>query len=382
MPPRPRHHRVEQLERLAPAADLRPLGSDRGWTSLAVTVDRGAVVASWLPGLGVVALCVALSFGVHRVVPSVSPLVTAVGIGAVLANSGLMPERANPGLHVAARHLLRVGVVLLGLRLAVGEVLDLGAVGFGVVAVVVTATFFGTQWLGRRLGVSPALSLLTATGFSICGASAIAAMEGVTDAEEEEVAFSIGLVTLCGSLAIVVLPLLAGPLGLDGAQFGTWVGASVHDVAQVVATASTAGSAALTAAVVVKLTRVVLLAPMVAGVSLARRRSTTDQQGAPQGDAPLEGRAEGPTRRPPIMPLFVVGFLAAIALRSTGWVPDAWLGAAAAAEQIALTAALVGLGAGVKVSALRSIGGRPLLLAAISWLLVGGVAYLAVRVTG
>ncbi len=364
MEPRPRHRDLDGLEELAPSADLRPIGSN--WSGPG---GRRAAITTRLPGLALVALCVAVAFGLHRVMPSLSPLVAAVGIGAVLANVGLIPGWATAGLQFAARHLLRFGVVLLGLRLAIGEVLDLGAVGLGVVAVVVGATFFGTQWLGRLLGVSPGLSLLTATGFSICGASAIAAMEGVTEAEEEEVAFSIGLVTLCGSLAIVILPLLAGPLGLSGAEFGTWVGASVHDVAQVVATASTAGPAALKAAVIVKLTRVVLLAPMVAGVSLSRRRRGAGQH------------SDGAASRPPILPLFVVGFLAAIALRSTGWLHTAWLDVASVVEQISLAAALVGLGAGVKVAKLRAIGGRPLLLGAISWILVAGVAYAAVIVT-
>jgi hypothetical protein len=122
------------------------------------------------------------------------------------------------------------------------------------------------------MGVSPGTSLLVATGFSICGASAVAAMDGVTRNEEDEVVTAIVLVTLFGSLAIVVLPLLQHPLGLSDVEFGVWTGASVHDVAQTVATASVVGPAALTA--------VVLLAPMVAGVSIWRRRTQTFAYGA------------------------------------------------------------------------------------------------------
>ena len=147
------------------------------------------------------------------------------------------------------------------------------------------------------MGVSPGTSLLVATGFSICGASAVAAMDGVTGNEEDEVVTAIVLVTLFGSLAIVVLPLLQHPLGLADVEFGLWTGASVHDVAQTVATASVVGPSALAAAVVVKLTRVVLLAPVVAGVSLWRRRGETAVYG---------------TWRPPLVPLFVVGFLAMV----------------------------------------------------------------------
>jgi uncharacterized integral membrane protein (TIGR00698 family) len=265
------------------------------------------------------------------------------------------------GVTFAAKRLLRVGVVLLGLRLSLGDVLALGPRGVLVVGCTVVATFFGTQWLGRRLGLSRDLSLLVATGYSICGASAIAAVEGATDADEEEVAAAIGLVTLFGSLAIVVLPILATPLGLTDEGFGAWVGASVHDVAQVVATASGAGASIVAIAVVVKLTRVVLLAPLVAGVNLHRRREAHDDGG-----------------RPPLMPLFVALFLVAVALRSTEWLPAEMISTGRELEGWTLTAALVGLGAGVRIDRLRRLGPRPLVLGAAAWLVVAGVSYLGV----
>lgn len=361
-----------ELEDLAPTADLTPL------TARAVDAahpNRWAAGWAAVPGLGLVAVCVAAAHLVTRLVPSVSPLVAAVAIGAVLANIGLLPDWARAGMHVAAKRLLRLGVVLLGFELAVGDVVALGGPGLIVVALVVATTFFGTQWLGRRMGVSRSLSLLIATGFSICGASAIAAVEGVAEADEEEVAFSIGLVTLCGSLAIVVLPALGGPLGLGGSAYGAWAGASVHDVAQVVATASTAGPVALNTAVIVKLTRVVLLAPLVAGVTLSRRRAT------PVRAASGPGRSPAPAA-PPILPLFVVGFLAAIALRSASAVPSGWLGPIETIGTLSLAAALVGLGTGTRISRLRHLGGRPLLLALASWLLVAVASYVGVVVVG
>lgn len=353
------------LEDLAPTADLRPLGGGR----------RSDPVT---PGLVFVAAAVAVAYAGARLIPALSPLVLAVAVGAALANLGLVPRRARAGLHLAAKRLLRLGVVLLGCQLAVGEVLRLGGPGLAVVVAVVTTTFFGTQWLGRRLGVSPSLSLLIATGFSICGASAVAAVEGVSEADEEEVAFAIALVTVCGSLAIGVLPVLAGPLGLHGGRFGAWVGASVHDIAQVVATASTGGTTALHHAVVVKLTRIVLLAPVVAGVTLQHRRRTRPSL-TPTADP---GPADVDLHRPPVVPLFVAGFLGAIALRSSGALPVGWLPAIAHVGELALAAALVGLGTGVDVAKLRRLGGRPLVLALLSWLLVGTVAYVGVLVAG
>lgn len=291
-----------------------------------------------------------------------SKLTTAVVIGALIGNLGLATPSASRGLTFAAKRLLRVGVVLLGLRLSLSDISELGSRGLGVVIFTVTITFFGTQWMGRRLGLSRDLSLLVATGYSICGASAIAAVEGATDAEEEEVAAAIGLVTLFGSLAILALPLLSGPLGLTDEGFGAWAGASVHDVAQVVATASTAGAPVVAIAVVVKLTRVVLLAPIVAGVNIHRRNERTSDDG----------------KRPPLMPLFVVLFLGAVALRSTDWLSPDLISTAKDLEGWLLTAALVGLGAGVRIDRLRRLGPQPLVLGVIAWMMVAGVSYLGV----
>jgi uncharacterized integral membrane protein (TIGR00698 family) len=320
--------------------------------------------------VGLAAIATALSV----VVPFVSPLVAAVAIGAIVVNVWPVPDALGPGVAFGSRSLLRLGIVLLGFRLSVGDVVALGVPGLAVVVIAVSATFWGTQAIARRLGLPADLGLLVATGYSICGASAIAAMDGVVHAEEEETAYAIALVTLCGTLSILVLPVVAGWTGLAGEAFGTWVGGSVHDVGQVVATASQDGSAAVAAATVVKLTRVVLLAPLVAFVAVRRRAlaaaTATTPAGAPGGADPDEG-----DRRPPLLPLFVVGFLAAIAARSTGLVPAATLDHLATVEKLVLTVALVGLGMGVRVGRLRRLGGRPLLLGLLAWPLVAGVAY-------
>lgn len=317
------------------------------------------------PALAVLGLGAAAAYVAHRAIPSVPSLPLAVGLGLAVANIGSVGAALPAGIPAAASRLLRVGIVLLGFQLAAGDVLALGGARLAVVVAVVLATFAGTRWLGRQLGVSAPLSLLTAAGFSICGASAIAALREVVDADEEEVTAAIGLVTLCGSVAILVLPLLRSPLGLQAEEFGVWTGASVHDVGQVVATASTAGPAALSAAVVVKLTRVLMLAPLVGAVGLAARR---------------RGRTGSAGLGLPV-PLFVLAFLAAITLRSSGAVPDSALDTLRSAQTIALTAALFGIGATTQLGRLRRLGGRPILLGLLSWILVAGVAYAGVRLT-
>lgn len=328
-----------------------------------------------VPGLLLVGVLAAVSFGVNRWREVISALVVAVLLGAVSANLGVIPATCRPGLGFASRKLLRVGVVLLGFRLTLSQIGDLGPKGLFLVVVVVTLTFFSTQWLGRRLGLSAPMSLLVATGFSICGASAIAAMRGVTpEAEDEDVAYAIALVTLCGTLAIFALPPIGRLIGFHGATLGSWIGASVHDVAQTVATAAQGGNDTKTTAIVVKLTRVVLLAPMVAGMSLYRRRT---KRVAPNGASSTSS-----AKRPPILPLFVAGFLAAILVRSAGWLSTDALRNIKTVETILFASALVGLGAGVEVAKLRRIGPRPLALGLSSWLLIAVVSAVGVSMLG
>jgi len=331
--------------------------------------------AVW-PGLVLLLVGAVVAWALSLGIPALSPLVMGVIVGAVVANTVTLPEQMAPGVTFGARSLLRVGIVLLGFRLSLGDLAALGSDGLLVVAVVVSATFIGTQAMARVMGVPGDLGLLVATGYSICGASAIAAVDGVIQADEEETAYAVGLVTLCGSLSIAVLPALAGPLGLAGEAFGTWVGGSVHDVGQVVATAAQDSEEAVAAATVVKLTRVVLLAPMIALIAFRRRRKITAAGGQGEG----EGEGAG-AKHPPLVPLFVVGFLAAILLRSTGAIPESGLDAIKVAEKVFLTIALVGLGMGVRFDRLRRLGGRPLMLGLAAWVLVAGTAYLGTTLT-
>lgn len=263
---------------------------------------------------------------------------------------------------------MRIGIVLLGLALGLDEVLRLGWATVAMVAAVVAATFLGTLWLGRRLGLPGDQPLLIATGYSICGASAIGAVSQVSGSDEEDVASSVALVTLCGTLAIAVLPLLQSPLGLSDPDFGRWVGASVHDVGQVVATAQTAGPGALGEAVLIKLMRVAMLAPLVAAVAFAVR-------------ARRRGMRTPAGRRPAPVPLFVAGFLAAAALRATGILPDAVLEGAHTAQELLLAAALFGLGSAVHLPTLSRTGGRAALLGLAAWVVVAGASYAGVLLT-
>ncbi|MFI7315651.1 YeiH family protein [Streptomyces venezuelae] len=330
-----------------------------------------------LPGLALAVAGVAVAWTVHHFVPGVPMLTAAVVLGIAAAHvpgaaHAFVRGPGKAGLTFAGKRLMRVGVVLLGLKLSLDDVLGLGWASVGMVLGVVAVTFLGTWWLGRRMGLRGDQPLLIATGYSICGASAIGAVSEVSESDERDTATSVALVTLCGTLAIAVLPLLQAPLGLSDAEFGRWVGASVHDVGQVVATAQTAGAGALGDAVLVKLMRVALLAPLVAAVALSVRARR-------QGRGPAEGGTG--TKRPPLVPLFVVGFLAMVALRTTGWLPGGAIDAAGTAQELLLAAALFGLGSAVDLPSLTRTGGRVAALGLVSWGVIAGVSYVGVVLT-
>jgi uncharacterized integral membrane protein (TIGR00698 family) len=316
-----------------------------------------------LPGLGIALAGFLLAGVINAFVPWIAVLTACVVIGIVFAvvRWPVSVEPAvRPGLSLASRSLLRLGIVLLGFRLSFTDLAGLGWLVIVLIVVIVVITFFFTLGIGRAFGLPGHQPLLVAAGFSICGASAIGAMSAVTGSKDEETATPVALVTLCGTLAIAVLPLLRVPLGFTDGQFGMWVGASVHDVGQVVATAQIAGASALAIAVTVKLVRVVLLAPLVAFTRLAVHN--------PDGTMPAP------------VPLFVIGFLAASAVRSLFDLPPEFLAAVNDVQLLLLGMALVGLGSAIHLGRLVRTGGRALAVAAISWVAIAALAWGAVLI--
>lgn len=325
------------------------------------------------PGLLVSAAAVLVAWCVHRLLGAVPMLTAALLLGIVAVNAGALPEATRAGAKFAASSLMRVGVALLGTQVALKDIAGLGWETIVMAVGVLLATLLGTRWLGRRMGLPERTSLLVAAGFAICGASAVAAVDGVLgrsgdpcarDERERDAATAVALVTLCGTLAIAVVPATGHLLGLSTYDLGRWIGASVHDVGQVVATATVAGPAALVPAVAVKLIRVAMLAPVTAVIALRTRRET----------------AEG-GRRPPVVPVFLAGFLVMVAIRSTGVLPQGVLDAVSEAKDLLFAAALFGLGTAVRIRPMLRTGRRALLLGLTSWVLIAGVAYGGVLLT-
>jgi uncharacterized integral membrane protein (TIGR00698 family) len=301
--------------------------------------------------------------GINHFLPTVSPLLIAIVCGALATNLVVIPARFNAGLTIASKRMLRIGVALLGLQLVFGDIL---ALGWGVIVVVVSIVVLGivgTMFLGRLLGLTWTQRLLIACGFSVCGAAAVAAVGGVVDADEEETLTAVALVVIFGTLMIPVIPALADAFGMPDIEAGMWAGGSIHEVAQVVAAGGAIGGAALGVAVVVKLARVLMLAPIMAILSVRQRRLASGSTTA---------------KRPPLIPLFVLAFIACVALRSGNMLPGVVIAEVKVVQTALLTVAMFALGTGVRAAMIRKVGARPFVLAAVSTAWVAAIALLGV----
>ena len=326
-----------------------------------------------VPGLGVCLAAAGAAYGINALLPGISPLIIAIVAGMFVTNVLRLPEITSPGVDFSAKKLLRAGIIFLGLQLSLTNIAGLGAPMLLVVVCIVAGGLLGTLLLGRLLRVPPNLSLLVACGFSICGAAAVAGAAGVTDPDdraEEDTITAVALVVIFGTSMILLVPLLVSLFGLDVVTAGKWAGGSTHEIAQVVAIGGVIGGGALAVAVVVKLARVLLLAPVIAVLSIRQRhlqRAT---------DAP--GQQTSRSKLPPIVPPFILGFLAMVLLRSFIPLPKTVLDAGSALQTVLLAAAMFALGCGVRIRSLLNVGIRPFGLAALSTLLVAAIAFLGI----
>ena len=274
------------------------------------------------------------------------PLLVALVIGVIMANVPRLQRVAVTTSPRIDRLLLRAGVVLLGLKVSLAGLEDLGIRGLLVVVGTVTLTYATTQVTGRRLGLDRKLVTLIAAGFSICGAAAVVAVESSIRAKTKDVALAVALVTVFGSGMIGAVPLLGGLLGLTPRQTAVWAGASIHEVAQVVMAASLVSGAALATATTVKLARVALLVPVqLLSTWICREPSRA-------AATPL--------------PAFLVWFVVAVALRSTVPLPTALLELASDLTTLLLSAAMFGLGTTLVARQLWPAPWRSVLLAGVA----------------
>lgn len=332
---------------------------------------RTAQIAGILPGLLLTGAIAAASIALQRLpgLSVFSPLILSIMIGIGFHNLIGTPARGKPGVTFSLRRILRLAIILLGFQLTFTQVAIVGPAGFAVIAVTLVTTFAVTTMLGRLLGVEAKLTQLIAAGTSICGASAVIATNTVTDAHDEDVAYAVASVTVFGSIAMFTYPLLPDLLHLDPHQYGLWAGASIHEVAQVVAAAFQDGEQAGQFGTIAKLSRVMLLAPMIImlGLLAMRRRGNADT-GQRTAKAPI--------------PWFVLGFIAMTGVNSVVNLPDGLHHGIVQATTFMLAMALAAMGLETDIRKLRRKGLRPLALAAMASLFIAGFSLTLVKLIG
>ena len=288
-----------------------------------------------------------------------SPLTLAIVAGMALGNAipERLLERLHPGLRFCQQKMLRLGIVLYGVRLTVGDLAKLGPRAFLLDVTVISSVLIVGYWLGTRVfGLDRDTALLVSAGSGICGAAAVLATDRVIESESHKVSVAVATVVVFGTAAMFLYPLLYPHTGLTARQFGIYTGATVHEVAQALAAGRAVSQAASDTAVITKMFRVLLLAPVLLVVSRVRRGGTAS--------------ASGQIR----FPWFVFWFGAVIVAQSLAPLPQSARTHLIDLDTVLLSSAMFALGVGTRWQQLKQAGTRPLLLAAVlfSGLVFGG----------
>lgn len=293
-----------------------------------------------------------------------SPLVIAIVLGMIYGNTlrGQLPEAWAPGIIFSAKKILRFAIVFYGFRITFQQIADVGLAGFVISVVMVVSTFLIGVFVAKKFfKLDSDTAFLTASGSSICGAAAVLATEPVLKAEPHKSALAVSTVVLFGTIAMFVYPLLynSGILDMDLYAFGVYTGATIHEVAQVVAVGGAFGGDAADNAIIVKMTRVMMIAPMliILGIYLAKvKKSDTSEANKL------------------VIPWFAVYFILVAGFNSFNLVPVEAVNVINSIDTFLLTMAMAALGMEASFSKFKNIGMAPVYVAFIMflWLMIGG----------
>lgn len=304
------------------------------------------------------------------------PVTIVIILGMIAGNCLPLPKELQPGVKFSVKKLLSLGIVLLGARLDFREILNIGAVGVAMSCLVVVLALVLMFLLTRWLKLSGKLGTLLGVGTAICGGTAVVAAAPLIEADEHDVTFSVATVTLLGLIGMFLLPVAGHWLALSNKAFGVWAGLTIHQLPQVVAAGFAYSPQAADHAIIIKLARICLLAPLVfiVGIVYARHKAAKHQ-------AVSHGRINYFS----MFPKFVFGFLALALLRARGWLPDVTVHfpgqgmpdpqyslpvVAQTCSAFLITMSMAGVGLETKFKAMKQTGFRPLVAATISALVI------------
>lgn len=302
---------------------------------------------------------------------SLSPLIVGIVLGILYANSlrNHLPQTWVPGITFCTKFVLRAGIILYGFRLTYQQVMQIGLPAIVIDTIIVLFTIIIGVIFGRLLKMDRDISLLTSTGSAICGAAAVLGAEPIVRSEPHKTAVAVSTVVIFGTLSMFLYPVLyrSGVFDLTPEQMGLYTGATLHEVAHVAGAGNAMGEAISDPAVIVKMIRVLLLAPALLVMSIVLARIPAKSAGTTE------------CRRRVTIPWFAVGFVIVIAFNSLNLLPREAVDAINTFDTFLLTMAMTALGAETSIDKFKKAGSRPFVLALIlyAWLVIGG--YLLVK---
>ncbi len=292
-----------------------------------------------------------------------SPLTIAIVMGMLIGNFSYqkIPVHWHIGIKFSMQKLLRLGIILYGFRITFQQIYDIGLAAVFIDIFIVASTFIIGTLVGTRfLGLDRDSAMLTASGASICGAAAVLATEPVLKSESHKTAIAVATVVLFGTIAMFTDPLIYQLGLLTDQQFGIYTGATVHEVAQVVAVGTAINQQVLDVAVIVKLTRVFLLVPFLLSLSFylyqgAKKESSSSQQ--------------------IVIPWFAFMFLLVSGIHSLGIVPASLIPSVVRFDTFLLTMAMLAVGIETNISRFKNVGLKPIYLAGFLMIWLNIVGY-------
>jgi uncharacterized integral membrane protein (TIGR00698 family) len=331
---------------------------------VASVIHRDALTKA-APGLLAVIVLAGVAYASTLVLPNIFGAVTVgLFLGIFVANirpATMTSFDLGAGAKLARSWFLPLGIVLLGARLSLADILTTGLGAISVLIIDIVVVLVVTLALGRVLGLPTRLAALIGVGTAICGNTAIVATAPVIKAEERDVSFAVATITLFGTAAVIVFPLIGHALGMSDNLFGHWAGAAVNDTSQVTATGFSYSVPAGETATIVKLTRNTLMVPVIfaVGTWFASRQSAVSEAGD-KGAA--TGRRGWMRSARKAVPPFLFGFLAMALLNSAGFIPEDLADTFVRLSQILIVMALVGVGLSTKLASLRQTGPAPFVM--------------------
>ncbi|MFC4128022.1 YeiH family protein [Nocardia rhizosphaerae] len=330
-------------------------------------------VPTLAPGLALAGLLATTATALGTAMPMIGAPVLALGAGAAtgvaLRRAGGRGGDFEPGLELARTRLLGAAIVLLGLGLPLGSVLNVGRETAVVLLPTLLIGGIAAFVVGRMLAVDRESATLVAVGTTICGASAIAAATAVLRPDKQRVAYALGTIFIFNIVAVLVYPPVGRAIGLSPDAFGLWAGTAINDTSSVLAAGVVFGAGAAQFAVIVKMVRSLAIIPLCVGLHLGRRRIVAD-----------DGTGAVALHR--AVPLFVILFLVASVVAGLGIVPSTLTAPLGTVSGWLIAAVLAAIGTSLSLDRLRSAGPRPLILGGVLGLILGTTSLALMALTG